>query len=146
MSTLRSICINDRPSRFRHRFTSLTFDWNIWLSVRHKIIYSHSGYCTRVPWESSTPMVISLTLVNGSHHWPVIKWFLPCSTSKPCNHMERIILCGRRDKDPRYLLKVLIAFPRLQWSICMSPSMDPHCMFMVVLRFVSVWHRYTLYV
>jgi hypothetical protein len=28
-------------------------------------------------------MVISLALVNGSHHEPIIKWFLPCSTSTP---------------------------------------------------------------
>ena len=32
-STLRSVCPNDRFSHFRHRFTSLTFDQNIQLSV-----------------------------------------------------------------------------------------------------------------
>ena len=35
-STLRSVCLNDRFSRSRHRFTLLTFDWEIWLSVRHQ--------------------------------------------------------------------------------------------------------------
>ena len=69
-STLRSVCLNDMFSRSRHRFTSLTFDrWNQ-LGVRHIDIYSHSVDYTTVPLESLTLMVISLALVNGSHHWP----------------------------------------------------------------------------
>ena len=70
-------------------------------------------------------MLISLTLVNGSHHWPVIKWFLPCLTSDHCNHMDRIILCGRRDEDPEYLFKALIAFPQVVMEFGIS-SMGPH--------------------
>ena len=81
--------------------------------------------CTKAPWESLTFMVISLTLVNGSHHWPVIKWFLPCSTSNHCNHMDRIVLCGRRDEDSGCLFKVLIAFPQVVMEFCIS-RMDPH--------------------
>ena len=104
LSTLRYVCLNDKLSHSRHRFTSLTFDRNIQQIVRYQIIYSHSRDCTRVPWESLTSLVISLALINGCHHWPIIKWFLPCSTSKHCNHMDRIILFGRRDKDPRSLL------------------------------------------
>ena len=69
LSTLRSVCLNDRFSRFQQRFTSFTFDWKIRLSFWHQIIYSHSQDCTRLPWESLTLMVISLTLINGSHHW-----------------------------------------------------------------------------
>ena len=65
---------------FNNRLTSLTFDLNIQPSVRNQNIYSHSEECTGVPWGSLTSMVISLALVNGFHHWPVIKWFLPCST------------------------------------------------------------------
>lgn len=33
--------------------------------------------------------MVSLMLVNGSHHWPIIKWFLPCLTlrhSLTCLH------------------------------------------------------------
>ena len=60
-------------------------------------------------------MVISLAFVNGSHHWLVIKWFLPCSTSDHCNHIDRIILCGRRDEDTRYLFKS---------AHCFSPGCD----------------------
>ena len=112
-STLRFVCLNDRFSCFRNRFTSLTFDRNIPLGVRHQNIYSHLVDCTRVPWESLTLMVISLALVNGSHHWPIIKWFLQCSTSDHCNHMDRIILCGRQDEDPGHLFKsVQCFFPR----------------------------------
>ena len=58
---------------FNNRFTSYKFDRNIQSSVRHQIIYSHSGDCTRLPWESLTSMVISLALINGSHHESVIK-------------------------------------------------------------------------
>ena len=88
-------------------------------------MYSHSVDCTRVPWESFTSMVISLALVNGSHHWSVIKWFLPCSTSDHCNHMDIIVLFGRQDEDPGYLFKACIAFPHVAMDFCIS-SMDPH--------------------
>ena len=85
----------------------------------------HLVDCTRVPWESLTLMVISLALVNGSHHWPVIKLFLPCLNLDHCNHMDRILPCGRGDEDPGYLFKVLIAFPKVAMEFCIS-SMDPH--------------------
>ena len=39
--------------------------------------------------------------------------------------MDRIVPCGRRDEDPGYLFKVLIAFPQVVMEFCMS-SMDPH--------------------
>ena len=71
-STFRSVCFNDRFSRSRHRFTSLTFDRKSLLGVQQQDLYSHSVDCTRVPCESLTLMVISLTLVNSSHHWLVI--------------------------------------------------------------------------
>ena len=41
-STLRSICLNEKLSHSRHRFTSLAFDRNIPLGVRHQNIYSLS--------------------------------------------------------------------------------------------------------
>ena len=63
LSTLRSICFNDRFSWSRHRLTSLTFDRYNHLGVRHQYIYSCSVDCTRVPWESLTSMVISLALL-----------------------------------------------------------------------------------
>ena len=54
-------------------------------------IYSHSTKCAEISWRSSSSMVILLAFVNGIHQWPVIRWFLPCSTSRHCNHMARII-------------------------------------------------------
>ena len=48
-STLSSVYLNDRFSRSRHRFTSLTFDRQNQLGVRRQDIYSYSVYCTRVP-------------------------------------------------------------------------------------------------
>jgi hypothetical protein len=53
---------------FDNGFSLLTPDRDISLSVRLHLIKSHSLDCTRVPWESLTLMVMSLTLVNGSHH------------------------------------------------------------------------------
>ena len=137
---------------FNNRLPSLDSDWNIPLIVRLQLIYSHSWDCTRVPWESLKSMVISLALVNGSHHWPVIKWFLPCSTSNHCNHMDRIILCRRWDEDPRYVFKALIAFPQVTmefyistfvWSwLCSNLRMydiDLHCM---TGSYFQVWVLY----
>ena len=110
---------------FDNRFTSLTYDRKIQPSVRHQSIYLHSEECTGVPWESLTLMVISLALVNGSHHWLVIKWFLPCLTSYHCNHMDIIVLCGIGDEDHGYLFKALISFPQVAMDFCIS-NMDPH--------------------
>jgi hypothetical protein len=53
---------------FDNGFSLLTLDRDISLSVRLHLINSHSLDCTRVPWESLTLMVVSLALVNGSHH------------------------------------------------------------------------------
>jgi hypothetical protein len=52
---------------FDSGFSLLTSDRKVPPSVRPQLIDSHSLYCTRVPWESLTLMVISLTLVNGIH-------------------------------------------------------------------------------
>ena len=148
LSTLRSICLNDRFSRHRQRFASLAFDRKTLLGIRHQDIYSHSVDCTRVPWESLTSMLISLALVNGSHHWPVIKWFLPCSTWDHCHDVDRIVLCGRWGKDPSCLLESTHIFlSRLWWSILYEvPTWIQICMVMVVLKFVFIWHRSTVYV
>ena len=51
-------------------------------NVRLQLIYSHSLDCTRVPRESLASLVISLALVNDLPQRSIIKWFLPCSTSK----------------------------------------------------------------
>ena len=137
---MRSICLNDRFSHSRHRFTSLTFDRENRLGVQHMDTYSHLVDCTRVPWESLALMVISLALVNGSHHWLVIKWFLPCSTSDHCNHMDRIVLCGRRDKDHGCLFESTHRFlPMWKWDILYEvPAWIHICMVVAMLKFASV--------
>jgi hypothetical protein len=53
---------------FNNGFSLLTLDRDIPPTVRLQLINSHSLDCTSVPWESLTLMVISLALVNGSHH------------------------------------------------------------------------------
>ena len=93
-------CLNGRLPRFQHEFASLTLHWKISLSIRLQVLYSHSVVCTVIPWESLTSMVISLTLVNSLHHWLVIKWFLPFSTWRHCNHMVRFISFGDQNEDP----------------------------------------------
>ena len=147
-STLRSVCLNDRFSCSRKMFTSLNFVLKIPLSVRHQNIYSHLVDCTRAPWESLTIRVIFLALVIGSHHWRAIKWFLPCSTSDHCNHMDRIVLCGRWDEYPGCLLESTHSFlPKLRWHILYEvPAWIHICMVVAMLKFASVWHRYTLYI
>ena len=53
--------------------TSMTFDRKILRGVRCQVLYSHHVNCTAVPWGSLSLSVIPLALVNGLHHWPVIK-------------------------------------------------------------------------
>ena len=84
-------CLNGRLPCFWHEFTSLTVDWKISSSVRLQVLYSHSMVCTKIPWESLTSMVIFIAFFNSLHHWLVIKWFLPCSTSRHCIHMVRFV-------------------------------------------------------
>ena len=122
----------------------LTFDRQNRLGVQHQDIYSHSVDCTKVPWESLTSMVISLALFNGSHHWLVIKWFLPCLTSEHCNHMDRIVLVENETNTLGTCL-ALIAFPRLRWSFVYQAWIQI-CMVVAMLKFVSVLHRSTLYI
>ena len=45
-------------------------------------------------------MVVSLVFVNGSHHWPVIKWFPSCSTSNPLFTWLGFIPMGSLDWIP----------------------------------------------
>ena len=45
--------------------TSLNLDWNIEMSVRLQVLYSHLEECTKIPLKSLTWMVISLALVNN---------------------------------------------------------------------------------
>ena len=105
-------CLNDRLTSFRHEFTSLNLDWKISSIVWLQVLYSHSMVCTEIPWESLTLMMITLALVNSLHYWLVIKWSLPCSTSRYCNHMNRIVPCGRWDEDLGYLLSTQY-FPQI---------------------------------
>ena len=78
-------------------------------------------------------MVISFTLVNNLHHWLVIKWFLPCSTSRHCNHMVRFISLWVRLEDPGLsyiftqwsLFLVILHGSNLYWSwLCYHLIMD----------------------
>ena len=116
--------LNGHLPCFQHDFTSLALDWNISLSVQLQVLYSHSMVCIEIPWESLTSMVISLTLVNILHHWIVIKWFLPCLTSRHCNQMVRFILFRVHLED----LEFAHIFPRLWWSLFESYYTNPLCL------------------
>ena len=98
---------------FQHEFTSFPPYSSIILGVRLQVLYSHMEECTKIPWESLTSMVISFTLVNSLHKWLVIKWFIPCSTSRNYNHMVRFVSSRVWLKEPR-LYDIL---PRLRWSL-----------------------------
>jgi len=72
-STLKLACLNGRLLTSGDRYTSMTFDQEILHGVRRQVLYSHHVNCAAVPWGSLSLLVIPLALVNGSHHWPVIK-------------------------------------------------------------------------
>ena len=80
-------------------------------------------------------MVVSLAFVNGSHYWPVIKWFPPCLSSTPFIHMVRI-----RTFFGRFGLKTLGL--TVASSFCYFPSCARPCytLYDILLR-----HRSTLY-
>ena len=76
------VCMHQwQVSRLRRQFSSLTCDRRIPWNVRHRLIHFTSHGLCWVLWEPLTLLVVSPTLVNSLHHWLVIKWFLPCSTS-----------------------------------------------------------------
>ena len=73
LSTLKLACLNGKFLTPGDRYTSMTFDRKIFRGVRRQVLYSHHVNCTAVPWGSLSLSVIPLALVNGLHHWPVIK-------------------------------------------------------------------------
>jgi hypothetical protein len=80
---LEYTCLNGRSPHFRQLVYIIGLLSKDSTNVRLQLIYSHSLECTNVPWESLSLLVISIALVNRIPQWPVIKWFLPCSTSIP---------------------------------------------------------------
>ena len=129
---------------FNSRFSSMNFDWNILLSVQLQNIYSHLRECTKIPWESLTSMVISLALVNSWHQWLVIKWFLPCLTSRNCNHMVRFKSLRVRLEDlglSDIFTQVVMEFffesyytdPSLYWSWLFYHLIMDLCLFLVAM-------------
>ena len=72
-STLKLACLNGKFLTSGDRYTSMTFDQKILRGVRRQVLYSRHVNCTAVPWGSLSLLVIPLALVNGLHHWPVIK-------------------------------------------------------------------------
>ena len=158
-------CLNGRPPRFR-QWVYIIDPWSDdSTSVLPHLIYSHSLECTRVPWESLTSMVISLTLVNGLHHWPVIKWFLPCSTSGHLFTWLDSYYIGISKKTLGWVITMICTFPRLWWSfswtmthilshrstlywfMAMSFHLgDPQCIFHGYDHFMSWKYRSTLYI
>ena len=95
--------------------------------------------CTLVPWESLTSMVISLALVNGFYQWPVIKWFLPCSTSTPV-----ITWLDSYFGWWGWRHWILSLWSRLRWSMYYLRHVDPMCMFrgyvVLIKKFVVQIH------
>ena len=60
--------------------------------------------------------------------------------------MDRIVLCGRREEDPGYLLSAHL-FPQAAMEYIVWVLAWIHiCMIVAVLKFASIWHRSTLYV
>ena len=132
---------------FNSRFPSLASDWNILSIVQLQIIHSQSGECTRVPWESLKLMVIYLTLVNNIHQWMIIKWFLSYSTSGHLFGWIELYYLGLewRTWMVRYSLENGPIF-RFQWIIFWVIAWIHIVCLVVILKFGSIWHRYTMYI
>jgi len=82
--------------------------------------------------QSLTSLMISLTLVNDIHYWLIVKWFLPCLTSRNLFTWLKSYHFGIRMKTLGWELILSCAFPRLCWR-----SFDTH------IYILS--HRSTLY-
>ena len=119
------------PPYFRQQFYIINLWSNDSTNVRPQLIYSHSLECTKVPRESLTLMVISPALVNGLPHWPVIKWFLPCSTPRHPFTWSDSYHIGIGMKTLGWAITLIYASPRLrrssieQWHI--HYYIDPLC-------------------
>ena len=115
---------------FNSGISSVASDWNISLSVQLQFLYSHSKECTEIIWESLTSIVISLTLVNGIHQWPIIKWFLSCLTSRNLFAWLESYRLGLewRPWVVCYSLEY-VHILRFRWSTIRSYDMDPHIIF-----------------
>ena len=75
-STLELACPNGKFFALDDKFTSLDFDQVI-PGVFDISSFIHILWTMfPVPWEPLSLLVVYLALVNGSHHWLVIKWLL----------------------------------------------------------------------
>ena len=62
------------------------------MSVQLQLTFHISWIVLVVPWEPLTLWVVSLALVNGSHHWLVIKWFSSMFDFNTSIHMLEFVL------------------------------------------------------
>lgn len=72
-STLELACPNGKLFTLDDRFTSLAFDRVISSVFEFSSFIQIPWIVLLVPWEPLSLLVVSLTLVNGPHNWPVIK-------------------------------------------------------------------------
>jgi hypothetical protein len=80
------------------------------MNVRLQLIYSHSLDCTRVPWESLTSLVISLTLVNGFTSMTGNQVVSTMFDIKTSIHMARFVPHQDWDEDPGLSIHSVIFF------------------------------------
>ena len=69
---------------------------NVWL----QIILHTLWILLEVPWEPLTLLVVPLTLVNGLHHWPVLKKFSSMIEFNTSIHILEIVLWSVGIQDP----------------------------------------------
>ena len=134
---------------FDRQFTSLAADREIPLNIWHQLIYSYSLDCTGVPWGSLTSLVVSLVLFNDINQWPVIKWFLPCSTSRTFIRMAGFVLMdsGWRPWD-RVTTSMLYTLSQATMEFYSEYChIDPHCigLWLCIDRVTEVWIHSVLF-
>ena len=98
--TLELACLNGKFFAPDGRLSSLVVDWVIPRVFPFSSSFKLHGLCWTIPWEPLALLVVSLALVNGFHHWPVIKRFsimLDLSTSI---HMLGFVLWSDGFKTP----------------------------------------------
>ena len=95
-STLELACPNGEFFALDDKFTSLAFVQVI-SRVFDIISFIHILWIVLlVPWDAFSLLVVSLALVNGSHHWPVIEWLYSMFDINTFIHMLGFVLWSGR--------------------------------------------------
>lgn len=98
--TLELACLNGKFFTPDNRLTSLVVDWVIPRVFDFISFFILRGLYWTVPWEPLALSVVSLALVNGLHHRPIIKRFSIMLNFSTSIHMLEFVLWSVGFKTP----------------------------------------------